>query len=306
MVKDVVPDLRKQIEVRFKGNVLKDRQLMTVSKRIEAGRASLRDAHTYAERLGEDLSGALTGTLTPDNLPNGILYFNIAERTVIPALEQNYEMVNEAAAKIQKNMDKAAKIGLESVKAEFPKERIQNLIDKLTADDITPERVISWLTEPIINNSEAFVDDFVEANAKFRSDAGLKTRLIRKAEAKCCDWCAALEGIYDYGDAPDDIYRRHEFCRCTVTFQTEKISQGVWSKREWKTPKEDLEIRQQAGQRMEMTVAERLEQTNRLYMDKLKKGGGDQLTGREAKKLTPEERLERLRQFEESRKQNRR
>lgn len=272
MVKDIVPELNEQIEAKFKGNVLADRQLRTVSQRITSGRAQPGDAHRYAERLGEDLSNALTGTLTAENLPNGKLYFNIAERTVIPALEQNYEMVNEAAAMIQKSIDQKAKIGLGSVKADFPTERIQNLIDKLTADDITPEAVIRWLTEPIINNSEAFADDYVEANAKFRSRAGLRTKLIRKAEAKCCDWCAALEGSYDYDDAPDDIYRRHEFCRCTVTFKTEKISQGVWSKREWNTPKEDLEIRQQAGQRQELSVDERLDQIERLRRDeKIKK-----------------------------------
>ena len=267
MAKDIVPELNEQIEAKFKGNVLADRQLRTVSRRITSGSADLGDAHRYAQRLGEDLSNALTGTLTADNLPNGKLYFNIAERTVIPALEQNYEMVNEAAAMIQKSMDKKAKIGLGSVKADFPMERIQNLIDKLTADDITPEAVIRWLTEPIINNSEAFADDYVEANAKFRSKSGLKTMLIRKADAKCCDWCAALEGSYDYDEAPDDIYRRHEYCRCTVTFKTEKISQGVWSKREWKTPKEDLELRQLAGQRQELSVEERLDQIERLRRD---------------------------------------
>ena len=267
MVKDIVPELNEQIEAKFKGNVLADRQLRTVSQRITSGRADLSDAHRYAERLGEDLSNALTGTLTVDNLPNGKLYFNIAERTVIPALEQNYEMVNEAAAMIQKNLDQEAKIGLGSIKADFPIERIQNLIDKLTADDITPEAVIRWLTEPIINNSEAFADDYVEANAKFRARSGLKTKLIRSAERKCCDWCAALEGEYDYGSAPSDIYRRHEFCRCTVTYKSEKISQNVWSKRIWETPKETIEQRQQAGQRQELSVDERLDQLERLQRD---------------------------------------
>lgn len=306
MVKDIVPELKEQIDARFKSNNLRDRQLLRVSKRIQAGSADLTDAHAYAERLGVNLSDALTGTLTEDKLPNGKLYYNIAERTVIPSLEQNYEMVNEAAAQIQKAIDQQAKIGLGSVKADFPIERIQNLIDKMTADDITPEQVIRWLTEPIVNNSEAFADDYVRANAKFRAQAGLRSKIIRKAEPKCCDWCAALEGSYFYGEEPDDIYRRHEFCRCTVTYKSEKISQGVWSKREWKTPKEDIDLRLQAGQKTEMTVAERIEQANRLYMDKLKVGGGNRRSGRSVKKLTPEERLERLKQYEEKIKQKRR
>lgn len=261
MVKDVVPELMEQIDAKFKANNLRDRQLGRVSQRITAGTADLSDAHTFAERLGFNLSDALTGTLTEDNLPNGRLYYNIAERTVIPALEQDYELVNEAAAMIQKSIDEKDQIGLASVRADFPMERIQNLIDKLTADEITPQQVISWLTEPIVNNSEAFVDDYVEANSKFRAKAGLKTKLIRKAAWNCCDWCSKLEGTYDYGSAPSDIYRRHEFCRCTVTYQSEKISQNVWSKRKWETPKVE------PPKRNELTTEERQSQLEQLKRD---------------------------------------
>ena len=267
MAVDIVPVLNEKIQTSFKGNVMKDRRVSRVSKRIRDGTATLADAHTYAASLGEDLSKALLDNLTESALPNGTLYYNIAERTVIPALQTNYDLVNEAAEKIQTIVDKKNKIGLKGVKAEFPRERIQGLIDKMTSDDITPEEVAAWLREPIVNNSEAFMDDYVEANAKFRTESGLKAKLIRKAEAKCCDWCAALEGEYDYGSAPDDIYRRHEFCRCTVTYQTEKTSQGVWSKRTWKTSPEDLSERKAAGQRQEQTVEERQEQLTQLKRD---------------------------------------
>lgn len=267
MAVDVVPALNEKIQTSFKGNVMKDRRVSRVSKRIRDGTATLADAHEYAASLGEDLSKALVDNLTESALPNGTLYYNIAERTVIPALQNNYDLVNEAAEQIQTIVDKKNKIGLKGVKADFPMERIQGLIDKMTSDDITPEEVAAWLREPIVNNSEAFMDDYVEANAKFRTESGLKAKLIRKAEAKCCDWCAALEGEYDYDSAPDDIYRRHEFCRCTVTYKTEKTSQGVWSKRTWKPSPEDLSERKAAGQRQEQTVEERQEQLTQLERD---------------------------------------
>lgn len=303
---DVVPVLNEKISRSFKRNVMRDRQVANVSQRIRDGTARFEDAHKYAERLGEDLSKALVDTMTEDNLPNGTLYYNIAKRTVVPALENNYNLVNEAAAEIQKIQGKKSGIGLGAVRADFPEKRIQGLIDKMTADDITLSEAVRWLTEPIINNSEAFVDDFVEANCKFQSDAGLKVRLIRKAEAKCCEWCANLEGSYDYGSAPSEIYHRHEFCRCTVTYESEKTSQGVWSKREWKTPKADIEVRQQAGAHEEMTAAERIEQVNQIYQDKLRVGGGDRITTRQIKKLTPEQRLQRLKEYEERKQNNRR
>lgn len=267
MVKDIVPELKEQIDARFKSNNLRDRQLLRVSKRIQAGSADLTDAHAYAERLGVNLSDALTGTLTEDKLPNGKLYYNIAERTVIPSLEQNYEMVNEAAAQIQKAIDQQAKIGLGSVKADFPIERIQNLIDKMTADNITYEQVIRWLTEPIVNNSEAFSDDYIKANADFRAKAGLRTKITRRVANNCCDWCAGMAGTWIYGSEPPDIYRRHEYCRCTVTYQSDKISQNVWSKRKWETPKEDILERLRASTKSGLTPQERQSQIEQLQRD---------------------------------------
>lgn len=267
MVKDIVPELKEQIDARFKSNNLRDRQLLRVSKRIQAGSADLTDAHAYAERLGVNLSDALTGTLTEDKLPNGKLYYNIAERTVIPSLEQNYEMVNEAAAQIQKAIDQQAKIGLGSVRADFPIERIQNLIDKMTADNITYEQVIRWLMEPIVNNSEAFSDDYIRANADFRAKAGLRTKITRRVANNCCDWCAGMAGTWIYGSEPPDIYRRHEYCRCTVTYQSDKISQNVWSKRKWETPKEDILERIRASTKSGLTPQERQSQIEQLQRD---------------------------------------
>lgn len=308
MAVDVVPVLNQKIQASFKREVMKDRRVMRVSKRIRDGTADLGDAHAYAESLGEDLSKALVSNLNASTLPNGVLYYNIAQRTVVPALEQNYELVNETASQIQAIVDKKNKVGLKAVKAGFPKERIQGMIDKMTADDITLEEALAWLREPIVNNSEAFADDYVEANSKFRTESGLKAKLIRRAEAKCCDWCAALEGEYDYGDAPEDIYRRHEFCRCTITYQTEKISQSAWSKTKWETSKEDLEQRQGAGKRQEMTKEERQAQLEQLQRDAdirryQKETGYTRRTAQEATRgKTPEEITEAINKIKERQK----
>lgn len=268
MAQDIVPVLNEQIQRSFKNNCLRDRRLTTISQRIRDGTAILTDAHDYAEHLGENLSRALISNLTEETLPNGILYYNIATRTVTPALMENYELVNEVSAEIQKGIDQSMKIGLGSVKAEFPTSRINGLIDKMTSDNPLITQVVMWLAEPIINNSEAFFDDYVKENAKFRSEAGLKATITRKAAWNCCDWCANLEGSYTYGEEPDDIFRRHEFCRCTVTYKSEKTSQNVWSKRKWQTSDADLEKRKSANQTREMSPEERMSQLEQLERDR--------------------------------------
>ena len=52
----------------------------------------------------------------------------------------------------------------------------------------------------------------------FQGRSGLTPKIFRKAERKCCDWCAQLAGEYDYPDVPDEVYQRHERCRCTVEY----------------------------------------------------------------------------------------
>ena len=268
MAQDIVPVLNERVQSSFKSYCLKDRRLTQISKRIRDGTANQIDAHDYAEHLGENLSRALVNNLTADNLPNGKLYYNIAQRVVIPGLEENYNIINDISTDIQSIVDKKAKIGLSTVKADFPASRINGLIDKMTADDIILEQALRWLGEPIINNSEAFFDDFVKANAEFRRNVGLKATITRSVVSGCCKWCEDLAGTYDYDSAPPEIYQRHEFCRCTVTYQSKKTSQNVWSKKTWQSTPEELERRENIGKTTQMSASERLAQIEQIERDK--------------------------------------
>lgn len=279
MATDVVPQLNEAIQTSFQGNVMKDRRIAQISKRIRDGTATFVDGHDYAERLGENLSRALASNLTEQTLPDGRLYYNIAKRTITPALEENYNLTNEAAADIQKILDEASGIGLNAVRADFPTERIQGLIDKMTSDGITLEEALKWIGEPIINNSEAFFDDFIDANAKAREAVGLKATITRSVAPHCCDWCEAMAGTYDYDKKPPDIFRRHEFCRCTVTYQSGKTSQNVWSKRTWESSTEEIDRRKAVSPlKNEQTAMERVEAAAQIERDKIIKRFMD-LTG---------------------------
>ena len=51
----------------------------------------------------------------------------------------------------------------------------------------------------------------------------------------------ALAGRYPYeaGEYPDDIFRRHDNCTCTVTYECGRQRQNVWTKRTWEVPDKD-------------------------------------------------------------------
>ena len=244
-MEDVVPALSKAIDSTFRTKMVGDKRIMRISRRIRDGTATLVDAHYYAQYTGEHMSKALLVNLAEDNLPDGTLYFNIATRTVTPSLLTCHGLVNQISQQIQAIIDEQEQIGLKAIEAEFPEGRIKGLIDKMTSYDGDYEKSSAWLKEPIVNNVEAFFDDYVHANAKFRRSVGLKTVITREAEPNCCQWCKNLEGEWEYGTEPQDVYHRHESCKCVTTYKSEKKYQDVWSKDDWKPTEEELQKRRE-------------------------------------------------------------
>lgn len=68
-------------------------------------------------------------------------------------------------------------------------------------------------------------------NAKFRYREGMDVVIVRKLQGGACAWCRNLAGAYGYEDVPADVYRRHDNCRCTVTYKSGKYLENVWTKR---------------------------------------------------------------------------
>lgn len=130
-MQDVSQELYKKIREEFNSKVNKDSEIIKIRKKIEAETADLGNISLYARRLGELASEILIDCLDEDKLPNGILYWNIAERTILPLLKNVHEIVNEAAITVQKNIDTKSRIGINSIPAPFPEERAKALIQKI-------------------------------------------------------------------------------------------------------------------------------------------------------------------------------
>ena len=248
MAVDAAPALLEELQRQFRRRTAQDKTLSRILGRVEQGKAELVEVHDYAQHLGEALSFSLLAVLTEDNLPDGKLYWNVANRTIRPMLEQNYRLTNEAAGAVQRSIDEAAGIGLAAVDGEFPEERIRGIVDKAASAE-TPEALRDWFGEPIVNCSESFFDGFVQANADFRQSAGMAPKIVRTVVGSCCDWCAELAGTYDYADVRhgSDVFRRHKYCRCTVTFVSGGKRQNVWTKQSWQEAPETLKAQKTVG-----------------------------------------------------------
>lgn len=233
MEPDIVPELLEKIKSDFGKSLGADKKIEKYLKKIRDGTATLEETSLFARRLGEHLSKILQINIIQGDLPDGRMYYNIAERIIRPMLEMNYKLTNEAGAAVQKAMDEMEGIHLRALKGEFPEERVESLIWSISEEGIEWEEVQKRMGEPVCNISQSFMDGFVKANADFRHKAGMRTEIVRKLQGGACKWCKNLAGSYDYSDAPKDVYRRHDNCRCTVTFKWGRMRINVWSKEEW-------------------------------------------------------------------------
>ena len=229
----------------FDGLVESDRKLKRIRARLRDG-TSYFDANDYAVRLGELLSKAINDST--DGL--SFLSTEVAQELLEPLLTADHDLIALAIEQIQTNMNTANGIGLAPMIPEVNTNRIDGLIKKVASGDLEQTRWV--LGEPIINYSMSVVDEGIEANARATSKLGLKAYIIREAEATGvksvkrgnksyryivpCRWCADLAGKYDYEDVKDrgnDVYRKHEGCRCHITYVQGTRREDTWTHATW-------------------------------------------------------------------------
>ena len=227
---DIVPELLEAIQLEFRTEITKNKTIQEVQKLIKAGTSTYEQANNFAEEVGTLLAKAFKKKLSSDVLPDGKMYYNIADRILNETMNESYQLVSLATTKIQENLNKSAGLGLKAIKPELNQDRIDGLVNKISNAEKFDD--VAWaLDEPVINFHEAIVDDAVKANADFHAKAGLSPEIIRKSTGKCCDWCDAVVGVHKYPNVPEGVYRRHQYCRCTVEYDPKTGKrQNVWDK----------------------------------------------------------------------------
>ncbi|WP_252899456.1 hypothetical protein [Lactococcus fujiensis] len=245
---DIVPGLLESIKKDFNKQLSKSSIIKAKQKLLSEGKATYIDANDYAVEIGEILKKSFEQNISPTSLPDGRMYFNIAERLLNTTLSDNHKIVSDYAAEVQDQLNKQASISLKTQIPSLNQDRIDGLTNRISSEVSFKE--IQWiLGEPIINFTQNIINDFVNENADFQYKTGLKPKITRTLIGKACKWCQGLAGSYSYPDVPKDVYRRHERCRCMVDYiPGDGKRQNVWSKA-WKSEEENgkIEARKQIG-----------------------------------------------------------
>ena len=208
------------IAQEFKNKVDSDPKVQQYLKTIRSGNGTYVTANKLAVRVGEDRGKVLKMHEPID----GISEWDYVD--LIPkALGLDQQMVVDACREVQEGMNKKAGLGIKYKEPAFNMDRVNGLITEL-ADNPEFTNISKSFYDQLVNFSESIVDDSIRDNAGVLFRAGIRTMVIRQAEFGGCRWCQDVAGSYDYNDVKEtgnDVWRRHENCRCTIDYITERL-----------------------------------------------------------------------------------
>ena len=223
------------VQTSFRTNCLKNKKIANAAKKIQSGKGTYKDVDTYAAETGKALSRALRSNLSADKLPNRHMDAETARTILQPTLEENYNLVADAAEQVQQSLNQGAGNGLKPIRPKLKQDKINGMISRIDEEEDFDD--IAWmLDDPVTNFTQSVADDAVQDNFEFQSEAGMTPKIVRTAESGACKWCQELEGEYDYADVKSghsDVYRRHENCGCIVEFVPGDGSRQNVHSKEW-------------------------------------------------------------------------
>lgn len=223
-MEDIAPKLLEKIQQDFREGYTKSKKIKSLKSKLDSGIVSHKDSHSFAIEVGKILSQSFEKNLSSRILPDGKLYYNISDRIIRPALREDFDIVSKYATEVQSDLNKKSRIGIKAIPPELNEDKVQGIID-ITSGKEKFDDIAYMLGEPIVNFTQAIIDDIIKANAEFQYRSGLSPKIIRTSSGKCCEWCDKIAGTYEYEnvrESNNDVFKRHRACVCLVEFVTDK------------------------------------------------------------------------------------
>lgn len=280
---NILQDIKDEFTSRYQSNT----KIRSLLAKIHSGKGTYEDASEASKLLGSELSEIYTAKMKDAygvNMPADTAEIDSVLRQT---LKHDYDTITELSKTTQKGLNKAAGINMNAVVPEYNAGRTEGIITRVNEfSRRDPDAALHELRNNIVNYSMSVVDDSVKANAEYQFKSGLVPKITRKMQGfHPCKWCQSLSGTYEYPDVPDDVYRRHQNCYCTVVYTPvgSKKSQDVWSKK-WGKEKEfqkEQRKRAVAAEEKKIVEQEKINQQKRKIENALigKSVNGVKITG---------------------------
>lgn len=138
-MKDVAPELLEKLNKTFGQKVAIDPQIRSYKKKLEAGKLTERDCALYIRKVVSIASASVTDVMMPKNLPDGKLYWNIAEAVIVPFLKGVIVQMNNIAVSTMKDSDKKQNINIKIQKLRYPDGQIRSYLNMIVRNSLDSE-----------------------------------------------------------------------------------------------------------------------------------------------------------------------
>lgn len=138
-MKDVAPELLEKLNKIFGQKVAIDPQIRSYKKKLEAGKLTERDCALYIRKVVSIASASVTDVMKPKNLPDGKLYWNIAEAVIVPFLKGVIVQMNNIAVSMMKDSDKKQNINIKIQKLRYPDGQIRSYLNMIVRNSLDSE-----------------------------------------------------------------------------------------------------------------------------------------------------------------------
>lgn len=217
-MEDITLSLIESIKKDFNSRLLKSATIRNLTKKMANNTATYSDAMRYATEIGNIRAKTFKNQISSDVLPDGKMYYNIAERVINDSLKSDYKAIQPICNVAQANKNKQMKIGITPYEEEVDQENIDNIINMICTQD-NYENYSKTFEEACGTFAKTVVDRNMKANASMLNRLGLRIVIERVAGAGCCSYCSGLAGSYEIGKAPDGVWGHHNGCTCSVDYE---------------------------------------------------------------------------------------
>ena len=223
MNNDVSPAILNAVVKDFEKQYQTSKEVNRLIKKIMDGKATHEDSYKFAQTVSDFLNKAIKKNMTGSTLPNGKLYYHIAESVLTPLLKNNHALVTSYVKDVQSLLNKKEDIPIKGITAKCNTDRIQGICSEFSRSDAF-EETRQELNDSVENYTLSCVDDTIKENVKFLNELGYHEVVERHAESGACKWCRSIEGTYDYSSDMDNaVFKRHKRCKCIISVHRKKL-----------------------------------------------------------------------------------
>lgn len=207
-------EIFEEISAAYERAYKSNQEIQRLVEKLAKGSAKYTDAWRYAEIDGMLSSQAALRSAeallsAADAYPDIMEFLNRCCHTPVTEYTQG----------VQALLNKKNGISLSSLTADFDANRASGIAHNVAHAEGLDE--INKMLGPSLRNfTENTVSNTIAKNAEFQSSVGLRPQIRRIADPRCCTWCDEVAGTYDYDKLVrgDDVWRRHDNCRCIIEF----------------------------------------------------------------------------------------